>query len=169
MNKKIGVNFVCLGNICRSPLAEGVFRHKVKEAGLEDHFDIDSSGTSSYHNGDLPDPGSIRVARRKGIDITGQRSRLFTRQDLERFDYTIAMDASNHNNIRRLADDVQALTGRIWLMRNFEEETDGSGHDLGVPDPWGGGARGFEDVYDIVERSAQNLLTWLRDRHGLID
>lgn len=167
MASPVKVLFVCLGNICRSPLAEGVFRAKVIEAGLEDHIHVDSSGTSSYHAGDPPDPGSVRVARRAGIDISAQRSRQFVAEDLTRFDLIIAMDGSNRRNILRMVDDIETVRGRLWLMRNFEHEHDGSGHDEGVPDPWGGGARGFEQVYDIIDRASDRLLRFVRDTHGL--
>ena len=166
MAEKISIVFVCLGNICRSPLAEGIFRHKVEQAGLSDRFVIDSSGTSSYHVGEGPDPGSVRVARANGIDISRQRSRQFVRRDLRDFGLIIAMDSSNRRNIMKLVDDVESVRGRLWLMRNFESETDGSGHDAGVPDPWGGGPRGFEEVFEIVERSCDNLLAHIRERHG---
>ncbi len=169
MSKRTGVLFVCLGNICRSPLGEGIFRHRVEAAGLGDRFEIDSSGTSGWHAGEAPDPGSVRVARARGIDISGQRSRALTREDLERFDVIVAMDASNRRNILSLAGagGAEALRGRLWLMRNFEREEDGSGDDEGVPDPWGGGARGFEEVFEIVDRSCANLLTWIRRERGM--
>lgn len=168
MSQPIRVVFVCLGNICRSPLGEGIFRHLVEEAGLAHQFVIDSAGTSAYHAGEAPDPGSIRVARSEGIDITAQRSRQFKRDELDRWEYIVAMDPANRRNILRLVDnDPEPLRGKLWLMRNFEHEEDGSGHDEGVPDPWGGGPRGFEDVYAIVERSCVNLLKSIRQARGL--
>lgn len=141
-------------------------RHKVA-AGLDDAFLIDSAGTSAYHVGELPDPGSIAVARKHGIDLTRQRSRQFVASEIPDWDYIIAMDASNRRNILRLAGDVDAVRGKLWLMRNFEFEADGTGDDDDVPDPWGGGRRGFDDVYDIVERSCTHLLTYIQHRHGL--
>jgi protein-tyrosine phosphatase len=167
MGDKVSIVFVCLGNICRSPLAEGVFRHKVEEAGLAARFEIDSSGTSSYHVGEGPDPGSVKVARQHGMDISRQRSRQFKRQDLTDFDLIIAMDSSNLRNILNMADDLESVRGRVWLMRNFEFEQDGSGHDEAVPDPWGGGARGFDTVYEIVDRASTNLLAHIRETQGL--
>lgn len=165
---RIRIVFVCLGNICRSPLGEGLFAHHVGEAGLEERFTIDSAGTSSYHNGELPDPGSIDVARKHGIDITDQRSRQFTGQEIGSWDYIIAMDASNRRNILHLlGGDVESVRGKLWLMRNFEHTDDGSGDDDGVPDPWGGGRRGFDEVYDIVDRACGNLLKYIRLEHGL--
>ena len=165
---RIRVVFVCLGNICRSPLGEGLLRHKVDSEGLEHRFHIDSSGTSSYHNGEPPDPGSVAVANKHGVDISGQRSRQFTRSEVLDWDYVIAMDSSNRYNILRLIDgDADEVRGRLWLLRNFEHDDDGSGDDDGVPDPWGGGRRGFDDVYDIVDRCCDNLLKYIRRQHGL--
>ncbi len=165
---RIRIVFVCLGNICRSPLGEGLFRHKVDKAGLAHAFEIDSSGTSAYHVGELPDPGSIAVARKHDIDITDQRSRQFVADEVLDWDYVVAMDDSNRRNIMRLIDgDVDAIRGKLWLMRNFEFEEDGSGDDDGVPDPWGGGRRGFDDVYDIVDRSCTHLLAHIRRKHNL--
>jgi protein-tyrosine phosphatase len=165
---RIRVVFVCLGNICRSPLGEGLFRHKVEQAGLDHLFEIDSSGTSAYHVGELPDPGSIGVARKHGIDLTSQRSRQFVANEVREWDYVIAMDDSNRRNILRLIDhDVDSVRGKLWLMRNFEFQDDGTGDEDGVPDPWGGGRRGFDDVYDIVDRSCTHLLTYIRRTHEL--
>ncbi len=166
--ERIRVVFVSLGNICRSPLGEGLFRHKAEQAGLGSAFVVDSAGTSSYHNGELPDPGSIAVARRHGIDLTAQRSRQFVRREVGDWHCIVAMDASNRQNILRLVDgNPDRVRGRLWLMRNFEYTDDGSGDDLGVPDPWGGGTGGFDEVYDIVDRSCGNLLTYIRRQHGL--
>jgi len=161
MAHKIRVVFVCLGNICRSPLAEGSFRHLVQARGLDDRFDIDSAGTSSYHAGEPPDPGSVDVARRNGIDISRQRSRQLVREELTSFDYIIAMDSQNHRNILRLAANPDALRGKLWLMRNFERSPEGLGDDLGVPDPWGGGRRGFEEVHGIVHDACGHLLAFI--------
>src|SRR5688500_16858877 len=101
MADPIRVLFVCLGNICRSPLAEAVFRHQVQERGLADRFDIDSAGTSGYHRGSPPDRRSAETARRRGIELTG-RSRSVAAEDLRRFDYVIAMDAENEAELRDL-------------------------------------------------------------------
>lgn len=162
---EISVIFVCLGNICRSPLAEGVFRAQVEAAGLRHRFRIDSAGTSAYHVGEPPDPGSVRVAREHGIDLSAQRARQFVEEDLGDFDYVIAMDPSNKINIERLRQrSATPLAGQLWLMRNFEESSDGSGEDRGVPDPWGGGAHGFEAVYDLVDRSCRHLLAHIRSQ-----
>jgi len=151
--------FFCLGNICRSPLAEGLFRHKVDERGLAERFHIESSGTSSYHVGELPDPGSRQVAKaRLGIDISYQRSQQLTRQHVEAFDYLVAMDESNRRGAERWADGKA-----IHLLRDWEPNPRDRG--TGVPDPWGGGGSQFDLVFDIVDRCCERLLDEIIERH----
>lgn len=158
---KLRILFVCLGNICRSPLAEGVFRHLVHAAGLSDRFEIDSAGTSAYHAGDPPDERATAVARARGIMLRG-RSRPIVRRDLDRFDYIIAMDLENLRAIRDMAEDAPHV--RVRRLREFDPEaTD----ELDVPDPYYGGAHGFERVHDMVERSCAVLLAHLRAEHEL--
>jgi protein-tyrosine phosphatase len=156
MNKaeqRVAVLFVCHGNICRSPLAEGVFRHLVYERGLDHRFEIDSAGTSSYHEGDPPDSRSAAVALKRGIKLTGN-SRPIRAHDLEKFDYVIVMDAHNQEGVERLA--ARSKThAQVRLLREFDARADG---DLNVPDPYYGGTRGFEEVHDIVERACSSLL-----------
>ena len=150
--RPIRILFVCLGNICRSPLAESVFRHLARERGVEELFEIDSAGTSGYHDGDPPDPRSVATARARGVEVCGE-SRKLTARDLQHFDYVIAMDRENRANIAR----VQAAGGggaRVHLLR----EWDAQGGRPDVPDPYNGGERGFEEVHDIVERSCAALL-----------
>lgn len=159
---KLSVLFVCLGNICRSPLAEGVFRHLVRDAGLENHFSIDSAGTSSYHTGDPPDQRTTSVAQARGIKLTGA-SRQLQSQDLHSFDYVIVMDEDNLAEVRRMAR-KQAPRAAVHLLREYDPEANG---DLNVPDPYYGGARGFENVHDIVERACRALLAHVRAQHGL--
>lgn len=158
---KLRVVFVCLGNICRSPLAENVFRHHVQQAGLAGRFVIDSAGTSSYHEGDAPDERTSAVARTRGIELKG-RSRQITRHDLEEFDYVIVMDQDNQRVVQRLANTTDRE--HVHLLREFDREAHG---DLAVPDPYYGGPNGFENVHDIVDRSTRALLSYLRERHGL--
>ncbi|HEX2166792.1 MAG TPA: low molecular weight protein-tyrosine-phosphatase [Longimicrobiales bacterium] len=159
MMEKIGVLFVCLGNICRSPLAEGVFRDVVTDAGLAERFDIDSAGTSDYHIGDSPDPRTMSEAKRRGLVLEHAARQLGT-EDLERFDYVIAMDASNLGRIRRLAASVPRHA-ELHLLREFDPE---SRDDLEVPDPYFGGPDGFADVHDMVERACRGLLDHIRDQ-----
>lgn len=159
---KLNVLFVCLGNICRSPLAEGVFQHLVNEAGIAHRFHIDSAGTSGYHAGDPPDARTSTVARARGIELTS-RSRQLLQEDLQRFDYLIVMDEDNRAGVERLAR-KKAPRAKVHLLREFDNEADG---DLNVPDPYYGGPRGFEDVHDMVERSCRVLLEHIRRTHHI--
>lgn len=152
------VLFVCLGNICRSPLAHGLFEHHVGRAGRGADFVVDSAGTSGYHAGELPDPGSIREAQRNGLDITGQRSRRLTTDDLDRFDFIVAMDTSNLRNIQRLGT---MPAERLFRILEFDDQA----LSFDVPDPYGGGADGFRQVYAMLERSMGPLLAHI-DHHG---
>src|SRR5690554_2228371 len=160
---KTAVLFVCLGNICRSPLAAAGFRKQVREAGLEDRFDVDSAGTSSYHEGDGPDARTVHVARARGVEMTG-RARQVRREDAERFDYIVAMDESNLRDGEQLVAAAGVHSPQVVRLREFDPEANG---DLDVPDPYYGGPRGFEDVHDIVERSCAALLEHIISERGL--
>ncbi|MDQ3604985.1 MAG: low molecular weight phosphotyrosine protein phosphatase [Gemmatimonadota bacterium] len=149
------VLFVCLGNICRSPLAEAVFRRQVGERGVEQRFEIDSAGISAYHIGSPPDARSAQVARARGVEVSGS-ARQLAADDLRRFDYIIAMDAENLAEIERLRTRAGGAA-RVHRLREWDPRRDGSD----VPDPYYGGARGFEEVHDIVERSCAALLDHL--------
>ncbi|WP_249755898.1 low molecular weight protein-tyrosine-phosphatase [Microvenator marinus] len=149
----IKVMFFCLGNICRSPIAHGVFEHLVQERGLADKFDIDSSGTSGYHTGEAPDPGSQRAVKKLlGADISSQKAQRLSARHLEEFDVLVAMDANNRRDALKIAPQAT-----IHLMRDFDSK--GRGQD--VPDPWGYGDSHFEDVFDMVHRSCEQLLEHL--------
>jgi protein-tyrosine phosphatase len=158
---KVSIVFVCLGNICRSPLAEGVFRHLVRHRGLAARFAIDSAGTTDYHEGDPPDARSVAVARRRGVKVTGQ-SRPLRRADLETFDYVIVMDSENLAAVERLRG--QAVS-RAIVRRLLEFDPD-AGDDLDVPDPYFGGSNGFEYVHDLIERACTYLLDWIVRERG---
>jgi protein-tyrosine phosphatase len=162
VSEPISVLFVCLGNICRSPLAEAVFRDVVSEAGLEARFRIDSAGTSGYHDGESPDARTTDVAARRGVTVEGT-SRSIGPSDAHDFDYLIAMDGDNRRAVERLVSRTGA-TPRVFLFREFDPEADGA---LEVPDPYFGGPSGFEDVHDLVERSARGFLEYLVDLHEL--
>lgn len=151
----VRILFVCLGNICRSPLAEGVFRALARERGVEDRFAIDSAGISGYHEGSPPDRRSAETARRRGVELTG-RSRRLVADDLRRFDWVIAMDEDNLEAIRELEARAGG-TARVHRLREWDPEPDA----LDVPDPYYGGPRGFDQVHDIVERSCAALLDHL--------
>jgi protein-tyrosine phosphatase len=143
--------FVCLGNICRSPTAEGVMRRLVREEGLEDEIEIDSAGTGGWHVGAPPDQRATETARRRGTTLEGA-ARRFEPADFERFDLILAMDAENKRDLLAIAPDDEARAKvRMFL----------SG-DRDVPDPYYGGAGGFEEVLDLVEEAARELLTELR-------
>jgi protein-tyrosine phosphatase len=161
-DKPVSVLFVCLGNICRSPLAEGVFRALVTKSGLEHAFEIDSAGTSGWHDGEPPDARATAVANRRGITLTGTSRRVET-ADFQRFRHIIAMDGENLRQLRRLARRT-APDADIRLLREFDPRADG---ERDVPDPWFGGAAGFENVHDMVERACRGLLEALRALHGL--
>ena len=153
----VRICFVCLGNICRSPTAEGVFRHHVEREGLDDDVEIDSAGTGGWHVGEPADPRARRAAEARDIEISS-RARKFERHDFDRFDYVVAMDRSNRSNLERLARGPDEL-GKIFLFRSFDPE---SPNEAEVPDPYYGGDQGFEEVLDMCERASRGLLTHLR-------
>ena len=141
---------VCLGNICRSPLAEGIMQNKINQHGLD--WEVDSSGTGAWHVGDLPDPRSIRVAKKNNIDITNQRARQFRAQDLDNFDLVLAMDSSNFQNIRRLAS-TKEQEEKIHMIMNFVTP----GMNQVVPDPYYG-SDGFDNVYEMLEEACGKIV-----------
>ena len=145
----IKILFVCLGNICRSPTAEGVMRALVREAGLEGEIEIDSAGTGGWHAGSPPDPRSTAAAARRGITLEGA-ARQVTAEDFERYDLLVAMDAENLRELRRRAP--AGAQDRIRLLCG----------DVDVPDPYYGGEHGFDDVLDQVEAACRTLLDELR-------
>ena len=152
----IKVLFVCLGNICRSPLAEGVFRQKTIEQDVGHLFHVDSAGTASYHIGALPDERSRAVVLKRGVELT-HKARAFSAKDFSEFNYIIAMDKNNLNNIKRLMSDD--TNSKVLLMRHF----DMLAKDGEVPDPYYGDMKDFEHVYDILNRSCEVMLGYLMD------
>ena len=159
--EKINVLFVCLGNICRSPMAEGIFLHPIEENGLSDRFSADSAGTSGYHAGERADRRMRDTAGKHGINLPS-RSRMFLEEDLREFHYVVAMDSSNHRNILHLQRPGVDYPSEVLMMRDFDPKPDSKD----VPDPYYGGQRGFEDVYDILMRSNETFLNHLREKHG---
>jgi protein-tyrosine phosphatase len=155
------VLFVCLGNICRSPTAEGVMRRLVREAGLEDRITIDSAGTGGWHVGSAPDERATAAARRRGITLEGQ-ARTVAAADFDDWDLLIAMDRDNQRELLRRAPDAAARE-KVKLLREFDPASVASG-ELEVPDPYYGGERGFEDVLDIVDAACRGLLAELAAR-----
>lgn len=151
----ISVLFVCLGNICRSPLAEGVFRDRVERRGLDHRYRVDSAGTGAWHVGEPPDRRSAEVAKRHGIALEG-RARRIEPDDLTRFDWVVAMDRSNLEAIESLRD-AHGGDAELALLRDFDEEGEGDE----VPDPYYGGHDGFDRVFDLVARSIDGFLDHL--------
>ncbi|MDE6397640.1 MAG: low molecular weight phosphotyrosine protein phosphatase [Muribaculaceae bacterium] len=153
---KVRVLFVCLGNICRSPAADGIFQAKVEEAGLADRFDIDSAGTGGYHIGDLPDNRMRIHARRRGYELT-HRARKFSPADFDDFDLIVPMDGSNEQNLRRQARTLEDER-KIVPMASFVDKAMRFDY---IPDPYYEGAEGFETVLDLLENGTDNLLNAL--------
>ncbi len=151
-NHQVKVLFVCMGNICRSPTAEGVFRNLVDQQDLEHQIFVDSAGTHGLHNGSAPDERATAIAQQRGIDLTTQRSRQLEVEDFETFDYLIAMDRDNEARMRDMADGE--LSRRIHLFLSFAKELS----EQEVPDPYYGGDRGFEQVFDMIENASVGLL-----------
>lgn len=154
----VSVLFVCMGNICRSPTAEGVFRQKVAEAGLADRIQTDSAGTHAYHVGEPPDRRARSAAERRGVSLEDLRARRVSSEDFERFDYVIAMDRDNVALLIEQSDPQHHEKIRLFL--EFSK-----GHEDEVPDPYYGGAAGFERVLDLVEDASAGLLQVLREKH----
>jgi protein-tyrosine phosphatase len=158
--ERVSILFVCLGNICRSPTAEAVFRTLAAREAPELTLSIESAGTAAYHVGSAPDTRAQAAARRRGYDMAGLRARTVERRDFERFDLILAMDRSNWSALRRLAP--AAARDRVRLFLEFAPEADVEE----VPDPYYGGANGFEEVMDLIEAASRGLLRHLRERAG---
>lgn len=139
---------VCLGNICRSPLAEGILKSKVDRNTVF----VDSAGTGAWHSGELPDKRSIAVAKKYGIDLTDQRARLFLVEDFDKFDHIYVMDQSNYKNVCRLAPNDEAINKvQLILNESYPDE------NLEVPDPYYGGDQGFENVYKMLDEACLKI------------
>lgn len=150
--------FVCMGNICRSPTAEGVFRHCLREQAPDLYVEIDSAGTHDYHVGEPPDPRTVKAAAKRGIDLSGLRARQVQDNDFDRFDLILVMDRLNHVTLLDRSPPEHHQRIRLFL----EFAADAGQED--VPDPYYGGARGFEDVLDLVEQASAGLVEELRRR-----
>lgn len=147
------VLMVCLGNICRSPLAQGILESKCQRAGLD--WLVDSAGTSGWHNGELPDPRSIKTAEENDIDISQQRSRLFTKEDFQRFDLILAMDSSNFQNILKLHETDEEKS-KVELILNFVFQDE----NRAVPDPY------YNDSFDLVYQLLDSACDRLIEKYG---
>jgi protein-tyrosine phosphatase len=145
-----------MGNICRSPTAEGVFRHKVEQAKLENKISIDSAGTHAYHVGNPPDPRAQAAARKRNIDLSSQRARRVSADDFTKFDYVIAMDESNKDDLLSICP--AGYENRVHLFLDFA-----ACNETEVPDPYYGQGRGFEIVLNLVEEAAEGLLKQIQE------
>jgi protein-tyrosine phosphatase len=156
--KPIGVLFICMGNICRSPMAEAVFRHMAQEAGLADRLEIDSAGTGGWHAGESPHRGTLAVLRRHGIDAKGQRARQLTSDDFDQFDYIVAMDRENLEDMARFHPEARA---HACLLLDYAPESAARE----VPDPYYDGR--FDEVYGLVSAGCLGLLAQIRRDCGI--
>ena len=158
----IRICFVCLGNICRSPTAEGSMRMLLMDSALEKRIEVDSAGTEAYHAGEPADERSAATALERGIRLTSI-GRQFTAADFERFDYVIAMDRENMETLRARAPDPES-TRKVTLLRSYDPDR---GDETDVPDPYYGGPGGFDHVFDICESACAGLLAHIRAEHDL--
>lgn len=151
---------VCMGNICRSPTAEGVLRQFIRQHGLGDKVEVDSAGTHGYHVGEAPDSRTQRAAAARGYDLSQLRARKVARQDLDYFDLILAMDKSNLDNLIRMADPEQRKRIRLFMdyARNFDDKE--------VPDPYYGLGHGFDLVLDMVEDASLGLIDEIKQHYG---
>jgi protein-tyrosine phosphatase len=162
MTRVIRVCFVCLGNICRSPTAEGVFRHLVAQADLGPVFEIDSAGTAGYHTGEAPDARACAAGKRAGIAVGG-RARQFLTADFARFDHVIAMDSTNLADLTRLARSAEAIR-KLRLLRSFDPAAPA---EAPIPDPYYGGDGDFDHVLALCLVACRHFLAEIREQHGL--
>ena len=157
---QVRVLFVCMGNICRSPTAEGVFRHFVQQSSLQHLIEADSAGTHGYHIGDPPDERAQATALRRGYDLSPLRARQVTREDFRAFDYVLAMDNENLRALQRICPPQVQRNPLLFLSFSSTRTV------TEVPDPYYGGPQGFEHVLDLVEDAAQGLLRRIRKDLG---
>ncbi len=157
----VNVLFVCLGNICRSPSAEGVFSALAAREGLSGVIGVDSAGTAAYHAGEPPDRRAQEAALRRGVDLSRQCARKAASSDFAKFDYVMAMDRENHRNLQAICPAGQEH--KLFMFLDFAPE---SGHS-DVPDPYYGGGQGFEMVLNLIEEASAGLLRHIREKHGL--
>lgn len=161
MMSEIKILFVCMGNICRSPTAEGVFREKVNAAGLQDKIKIESAGTHAYHIGEPPDQRSQKAAIKRGFDLSKQRARKVSNNDFIEFDYIFAMDMSNEEDLNSICP--SGMEDKIHLFLNFALNS----NTQEVPDPYYGRGNGFEVVLDLIEDASEGLLNHLKTQHSI--
>lgn len=153
----VRVLFVCMGNLCRSPLAQGVFESVLRREGLEEEVFVDSAGTGPWHVGEPPDARAVRSADLRGLDISGQRGRRIAPEDCERFDYVLTMDEYNYRIVSGLCRGSAVVRPLLDFAADSPERE--------VPDPYYGGPDGFEYVLDLIESASEGLLADIRERH----
>ena len=151
------VLFVCLGNICRSPIAEGVFRALIKEKGLEDQFVVDSAGTAGYHVGEVPDERAVRALKHRGIDISDYHARQLQSVDFEGFDYILVADRQNLRDVQQLAETSSHAEVKLFLSYDPEAKVEE------IPDPYYGGSEGFELVINMCAQASEKFLQYVQD------
>jgi len=157
MDKPIRVLFVCLGNICRSPLAEVIAKHKAKELSVSNHFHFESAGTGNWHIGGQADPRSSSTAQQHGLDLSQHTAQQINHHQVHQWDYLVAMDHDNRLNLLAMG----AKPHQLLMMRQFEHEQNHTSDIQNVPDPYYGGDHGFEDVYQMLNMNTEHLLTHL--------
>jgi len=157
--KKIKVLFVCMGNICRSPTAEGVFAKYVQDANLAHVIEVDSAGTHAYHTGEVPDPRSQKTALKRGFDLSAQRARRAVSKDFTTFDYVLAMDRDNQRGLQAICPEGEEYKLHLFLSYAPNLEYDE------VPDPYYGGSMGFDRVLDMIEEASAGLLQDIQLRY----
>ena len=156
--RKVRVLFVCLGNICRSPLGAAILKKKVKDQGMDSWVEVDSCGTSNYHIGDNADPRTIANAKKHGVPVE-HCARQLDAGDLKSFDFIFAMDKSNYQNILRLSNGM--AQPNVRMMREFDPLGKGE-----VPDPYHGGEKDFQEVFDVLDRSTDGFIDYLKKQHN---
>ncbi len=158
----VRILFVCMGNICRSPTAHGVFRKMVEDEGLSEQIEVDSAGTHSYHVGSPPDQRAQKTALNRGLDMSDLRARKAKERDFERFDLVLAMDRDNYSILEQYTN--QESVTKLKLFMEFASD---QWRTREVPDPYYGGANGFETVFDMVEDASRGLIQHIRTHYNL--
>lgn len=158
--KKTSVLFICMGNICRSPTAEGIFRHLIREKNIVEQFELDSAGTHAYHIGTKPDSRAQATAESRGIDLSDLRGRKVTVSDFDKFDYVLAMDKDNYSMLKELCPSAKRQNLKLFL--DFAEDLSFNE----VPDPYYGGTDGFEKVFDMLENASLGLLEHIQNKNA---
>ena len=159
-NKKTSILFVCMGNICRSPTAEGIFRHMLTEKNMLDNFELDSAGTHAYHIGAAPDSRAQATATARGIDLSDLTGRKVELSDFDKFDFVLAMDKDNYSILKEICPPEKYQ--KLYLFLDFAKDLDIDE----VPDPYYGGTGGFEKVFDMLEQASLGLIEHIKNKNA---